>query len=194
MEMDTLSVRGRTNMGKSYARQLRKEGRAPAIAYADGNTPLHFDVNVKELLKVLNTKGKNTVLALSFEDKAGGKHTAMLRELQRDAVSRDILHADFALIDINKPVRVPIKLIFNGRPAGVVQGGILDVIRRELLVECLPQNIPSTIEVDISHLDLNQALHIGEISLPEGVKAANDARLTLVTISTPAGTETEATA
>lgn len=194
MEMNLLTVRGRTTMGKAHARRLRQEGRAPAIAYAEGKTPLHFDVNVKELLKVLTVKGKNTVLHLSFEHDAKNTYTAMLRELQREAVSRNVLHADFALIDINKPVHVSVKLNFVGRPVGVIQGGIMDVIRRELLIECLPQAVPNIIDIDISQLGVNQALHIGEITLPPGIKAINDARLTLLTISAPESVEPEASA
>lgn len=191
MEMNVLSARNRSNFGKGYARRLRQEGRAPAIAYAGGKDPYHLDVDVKDLLKVLNTRGKNTVFQLALEDKAGERHTAMLREMQRDPLSRSVLHADFVLIDLNKPVRASVKLVYAGRPVGVVQGGVLDVILRELWIECLPQAIPQTIEVDISHLGLNQALHVNEIKLPEGVKAAVDARSTMITISAPVGAEEE---
>jgi len=187
METNTLSVRERNNMGKSYARRLRRDGQAPAIAYTGGNDPIHFELTPGPLLKILRDSGKNTVLTLQFDGGSVEDQTVMLRKLQRDPVSRDILHADFALIDINEPVNVSVKLSYNGRPIGMVQGGIADVIRREIVVRCLPVNIPRVINVDVTGLGLNQALHVGDVQLPEGVTFVDDAKLTLVTIVAPAG-------
>lgn len=187
METNTLSVRERNNMGKSYARRLRRDGQAPAIAYTGGNDPIHFELTPGPLLKILRDSGKNTVLTLQFDGGSVEDQTVMLRKLQRDPVSRDILHADFALIDVNEPVNVSVKLSYDGRPIGMVQGGIADVIRREIVVRCLPADIPRVISVDVTGLGLNQALHIGDVQLPEGVEFVDDVKLTLVTIAAPAG-------
>lgn len=187
METNTLSVRERNNMGKSYARRLRRDGQAPAIAYTGGNDPIHFELTPGPLLKILRDSGKNTVLTLQFDGGSVEDQTVMLRKLQRDPVSRDILHADFALIDVNEPVNVSVKLSYDGRPIGMVQGGIADVIRREIVVRCLPADIPRVISVDVTGLGLNQALHVGDVQLPEGVEFVDDVKLTLVTITAPAG-------
>ncbi len=187
METNTLSVRERSNMGKSYARKLRRSGQAPAIAYIGGNDPIHFELTPGPLLKILRDKGKNTLLTLTFDGGSVEDQTVMLRELQRDPVSRDILHADFALVDVNEPVNVSVKLSYDGRPIGMVQGGVADVIRRDINVRCLPADIPRVIHVDVTGLGLNQALHVGDVALPEGVEFVDDVKLTLVTITAPAG-------
>lgn len=191
MNTNVLSVRERTETGKGAARKLRRMGRAPAIAYKGGNDPLHFDIPQNELLKLLRRSGKNTLLTLKFEDSERADETVMLRELQREPIKRNIMHADFALVSLDEPVHVAIKLSYEGKPIGIVRGGIADVIRRELNVECLPAAIPDHISVDVTRLNLNQALHVSDIVLPEGVKALDDDRLTLVTIVAPQGMEDE---
>lgn len=189
MDANILSVRERHNMGKGVARKLRREGRAPAIAYTEGNTPLHFDLPQMELLKILRKLGKNALLTLQFEGGETPDTLVMLRDLQREPIKRSIMHADFMLVSLDKPVEVSVKLSYEGRPIGMVNGGIADVQRRHITVECLPNNIPTQISVDVTGLGMNQALHVGDVTLPEGVELADDAKFTLVTISAPKGME-----
>ena len=185
MELNVLSVRERTKLGKGVARKLRRAGRAPAVAYAGGKQPIHFELDPSVLMKTLRKHGKNTVLQLQFE---GGTHppqTVMVHDLQRDPITRAVLHADFILIDLDKPVKVRVRLNYEGRPIGIQMGGIADVVRRDLEIECLPHQIPQEIKVDVTNLGLNEVLHISDIELPPGVKAAEDPRYTLLTISSP---------
>ncbi len=189
MDANILSVRERQSFGKGGARKLRRDGRAPAIAYADGNKPLHFDLEEANLLQILRKHGKNALVTLDFADSDIPDTLVMLRELQREPISRSVMHVDFNLVSLDKPVHVPVKLSYDGRPIGLIEGGIADVIRREIVVECLPNKIPTQISVDVTGLGLNEALHVGDVVLPEGLSYVDDVKLTLVTISAPKGVE-----
>jgi large subunit ribosomal protein L25 len=183
MDTNVLSVRQRHQVGKNYARKLRRNGLVPAVAYAGGKPSIIFELNPAILLKMLQRAGKNTLLKLQFEDQTHPEEVAMIREIQREPISRSILHVDFSLVDLTKPIQVHIKLSYEGRPVGTLFGGIAEVVRREVMLECLPNAIPIEIKVDITNLGLNQALHVSDLVLPENVKVLDDPQYTLITIT-----------
>ncbi len=185
IELVDLRAWKREKFGKEEARRLRKNGKAPAVAYSGGKEPLHFSFDPKELIKTLTKKGRNTLLKLNFEDGENGSFVVMLRELQKDPISRDILHADFMMIEMDKPIRVKVPIKYIGRPIGLQKGGLAEVARRELEIECLPGQIPTEIKIEVSHLDINDVLHVGDVKLPEGVRSTEDPKYTLVTILAP---------
>ncbi len=185
-EIAQITVWKREKTGKSEAKRLRRSGRAPAVAYSQGKEPLKFAFSPKELIKVLKQKGKNTLLRLKFEDGNGeGEYIVMLREFQKEPITRQVLHGDFMLIDLDRPIRVRVPIKYVGRPIGLQKGGLAEVARREVEIECLPTNIPSEIKVEVSHLDINDVLHIADIKLPEGMRVTEDPHYTLVTILAP---------
>ena len=182
METVVLKAVPRTLIGKGGARQTRRAGLLPAIAYTGGQSPVHFSLVENELVKVLKRTGRNTILRLEFaSDQA--PLTVLLHEVQKHPVTRRLLHVDFSMIDLNKPVRAKVNLNFTGRAVGQQKGGQMDVIRRQLGIECLPHQIPQILDIDISKVDINEALHIHEITLPAGIKATDDGKLPLMSIA-----------
>jgi large subunit ribosomal protein L25 len=110
----------------------------------------------------------------------------MLKELQSDPVHERYLHADFYEISMDKEITVNVAIQLSGTPVGVTNGGILENVKRELSVSCLPDKLTSAIDVDISDMDIGDAIHIEDIQLPEGMKALEDGHLTVAVIAAPA--------
>jgi large subunit ribosomal protein L25 len=132
---------------------------------------------------------------LTIEGHDGGKRLAMVKELQRNPVNGELLHVDFYEIDMKRKLAVKIPVHAVGKCKGVELGGLLQVIRRELEVFCLPSNIPASFEVDTTDLDIGDAVHVEDIVLPEGVEIPHDANFTVITVLSPkkeeAGEEVE---
>lgn len=183
MEQMILSVTHRTETGKSAARKIRKQGQIPALAYAGGAEPVHFLLDPVELLKQLRNKGKNTLLTLQSAHGDLDNKTVMLREMQRNALTRAPIHADFAIVDQNQAIQAPVKVTFTGKPAGVALGGVVEILHTKLTVECLPALIPSDITMDISGLGLGAKLTVADLGLVEGVSVVGGNDLALVTVS-----------
>ncbi|MEB3103256.1 50S ribosomal protein L25 [Ferviditalea candida] len=114
----------------------------------------------------------------------------MIREIQRDALNREILHVDFREINLNQPIKTTVRIDYSGHSPGVEHGGILQVQMHEIEVEALPQRIPSAIEADMSSLDLGGHLLAGDLSAPEGVKIVTNPEEVIATILTPREEET----
>ena len=110
---------------------------------------------------------------------------ALVKELQFHPVTGEVLHADFYEVDLSAKIRVKVPLHFVGKAAGVVRGGILQPIVREVEVECLPMDIPEFFNVEVSELDIGDSLHVTGLAMPEGVVAASESDLTLVTVVPP---------
>lgn len=185
MESNIIEVRQRTEYGKGMARKLRREGRIPAIAYAGGDAPVHIDLNPKDLLQMLRRKGRNTLMQLKV-DTGGDDLMVMIKDIQRHPVTSSPLHADFLQIDVSQPVTREIPLNFVGRPIGMQYGGIADVVRRTIEMSMLPADIPLQVDVDVTKLDLGDALHIGDVELPPGCSISEETeKYTILTISAP---------
>jgi large subunit ribosomal protein L25 len=194
MDMVEITVERRAGRGKGRARTLRRSGSIPAVFYGPGRASISIAVNAEEfdeklahlegshLIRLLNDGGSDAEL----HDKA-----VLLREVQRHPVTDDILHVDFFEIDLTERLTVSVPLHFVGKPAGVVAGGILQPIVREVEVECLPTEIPEFFEVDVSALGIHEAIHLSDLRLPEGVTAVSDGSLTLVTVLPPTVEETK---
>ncbi len=191
------TVRDKT--GKGVARKLRAEGMIPAILYGPGSTPVPLAVNAFDLQKMLTrAKGERILFTLNLKNNgASEQRLALIKEFQFHPVNDSIQHIDFYEVSMDRElhVEVPVKLV--GKARGVeVEKGVLEIKRRTLEVACLPTNIPDEIEVDVSDLGLGEAIHIGDIEPPEGVRIIDPPRLTIVTIvgsgAMEAATEEEA--
>ncbi len=183
MKFIDLNASKRTEKGNGPARQLRRQGMVPAVIYGPGKTPEMLTVNFRELEKILKNSRTTQVLLNINISNGGGTETrsAMLKELQSDPVSREILHVDFYEIDMDRKIRMLVPVVPTGKAAGVEMGGMIQIIRRELEVLCLPSEIPESIEVDVTPLEIGGSIHVKEISLEGEVEIPAEVDFTVVT-------------
>jgi large subunit ribosomal protein L25 len=184
MEITKLSAASRSEKGKGPARRLRIEGKIPAVAYGKKLEATQLAVSPKELRAVLATShGKNSVVELVVEGKSA--ITAMVREYAHHPVSREIIHADFIQVDLNEPVDVNVPLKMTGKAKGIITGGIVQQVFRQLPVRCLPNKIPVLVEMDVTELDMGDSLKVSQLTLPEGVTVRLSPEQTLVSVVAP---------
>ncbi len=182
-----LDAEARTETGKSPARRLRSVGRLPAIFYGPETEPIMLSVDYLQLKRMLKGKSSETVVLDLRIDSDGERESkkVMIKEVQRDPVTRDYLHVDFYEIAMGKELEVEIPIHLINIPVGVSNGGILEHTRRELRVSCLPEDMVDKIEMDVSGLDIGQSIHIRDVSLPPGLKLIDDVSLTIATVVAP---------
>ncbi|MBN1627609.1 MAG: 50S ribosomal protein L25/general stress protein Ctc [Deltaproteobacteria bacterium] len=192
----TLAAKVRNEKGKQAAKKFRRENRIPAIFYGHGAASLMLTVDEHELDMIMKKKtGENVIIGLEIEsDKGADTRTVILKEMHSDPVKADYLHVDFYEISMDKELTVDIALHFVNTAKGVTNGGMLQPIRRELTVSCLPDKIVDFIAVDVSELEIGQSLHVKDITLPDGIKAVQDPELTMVTVMAPTIVAAEPTA
>jgi len=176
MVQSSLRVKPRKRIGKSGAREVRKEGNIPAILYGNGEDPVPLVVQPDELKRALsNSAGINTILELEIEGSdPSEKKFSMVREVQRDFLKNRVIHLDFLAVDMKKNVRVKVPLNVRGRSEGERKGGKLEKLMRNLDLECLPDDIPDSIEVDVNDLDIGDFVDIDSLGLSEGIKPLRD--------------------
>ena len=165
-----VTAKSRTERGKNAARRLRREGLIPAVVYGGKGDTVAVAVDPKTLHKVLRSEaGRNAILKLDIADQ--GSSNAILKSWQVDPVRENFLHADFYRIAMDVAIRVTVPVATKGEARGVkVDGGILELILREIEVECLPGDIPERIEVDVSDLGINGAVRVSELPVTAKVK------------------------
>lgn len=166
----------RMGVGKGVARKLRQQRLIPAVVYGGASGSMAVVINPLEMLKLLGTgAGENILITLSLEGDGERSRTVILKELQRDPVRGEPLHADFLEISMKRKIRVQIPLRIVGEAIGVkVKGGFLEQHLREVSVECLPGAIPSYIQVDVSQLDLGHAIHVRELTVGGDIRVLED--------------------
>jgi len=178
----------RENFGKNASRVVRREGRVPAILYGAGLDNVALTLDKKDMFSILKSEtGENTLFVVSFDSE---KKDAMIKELQINPVSDELLHVDLIQIVMDKMIRVAVPVVLIGEAVGVkTEGGFVDFSSREIEVECLPKDIPESIEVDIEELHLHQSVKVEDISAPEGTVIMSDSEMVLVLIQAPAKEE-----
>jgi large subunit ribosomal protein L25 len=171
--------------GKGMARQLRRSGRFPAVFYGPKRSTVAIEIDAREFrLKVSSLEGSHLIrLASSSSDL--NDRMVLVKETQHHPVTGAVLHADLYEVDMAAKIRVPVPLHFVGKAEGVVLGGILQPVRREIDVECLPTDIPEYIEVDVTALNIHDAVHVSDVKLPAGVIAIYDTDFAVVTVLPP---------
>ncbi len=183
METTTLQAEVRDSRGKGPARRLRAQGKVPAVFYGQGVEPTPLTLSPKELEKALRgERGRNVVFKLSV----GGKdELAMVKDVNTDPVSQELLHVDLYRVFEDKVLEVDVPLRTQGRAQGVVQGGVLNVTRRALPVRTTPANIPVSIDIDVTPLNLKDTISVEHVELPEGVECMLPPKLTLAIVLEP---------
>jgi large subunit ribosomal protein L25 len=193
--MDTVQLdgRARNKKGKGASRKLRSMGSLPAIFYGPEAEPVMLSIDYKEFIKSLKGRpAENVIFDLRIDSNGKGQSKqVMIKELQRDPVTRDCLHIDFCEISMGKEIEANILLQLINTPIGVTNGGLLEHIRRELSVVCLPRDLVDAIDIDVSGLDIGDSLHVRDITLPPGLRSTEDEDLTIATVVAPTITAEE---
>jgi large subunit ribosomal protein L25 len=189
--MDTqLQTERRDGAGKGVARKLRAEGRVPAVYYGHGEPALSISVDARELLHLLHVNaGSNLLVDLMID---GKPHMAIAREIQRDHIRNTFKHVDFLAVSRTETITVDVEVREFGEPAGVKAGGVIEHHLREVEVECLPQDVPDAIEVDVTSLELGDMLHVRDLVPPRGVTILSNPEDAVLSVITPAALRVEA--
>lgn len=192
MAQYTLRVSVRDNKGKEAAKKLRRNNQIPAIFYGPDTDPLMLVVNYPDLDEIIKqTAAENIILGLQIESEEGSdsktvmSKTVMLKELQVDPLKNTYLHADFYEVSMEREVTVGIPIHLLNTPAGVLEGGILQHVRREITISCLPDQMVEHLDVDVSGLEIGDSIHIRDIDLPEGMTTNQDENLTVAVVAAP---------
>ena len=190
-----LDAQTRDTFGKNEARRTRRGGQVPGVLYGgDGKGATPIAVAPKALLKILHSEsGQNTLISLKLA--GAGDNRVLVKDFQLDPITHEVLHVDFLKIAMDKLLQVTIPIIVHGEPKGVKQqGGVLELIRREIEIECLPGDIPENVEVDASELMLNQGIRVRDIATSPKWTAISDADMMLVHVIMPKAEEVAAPA
>jgi large subunit ribosomal protein L25 len=180
----TVAAEERSTRGKNEARRLRVKGFAPAVLYGSDKPTVAISVSPKDVTKILHSStGHNTIFNLSV---TGGEATpAMIVDWQSDPVRENLLHVDLKRIDLDKRIAVKVRVHTTGEPQGVkIQGGLLEVIGREIEIECLPDDIPEFYTVDVTELMIGQNLRASQIELGGSVKLVSSPELVIAHVVT----------
>jgi large subunit ribosomal protein L25 len=194
----TLEATRRDTIGKNEARRTRRQGLVPAVLYGatteGAREATAIAVNPRALLRILHSEsGANTLIALQLA--GAGDTRVLVKEFQLDPVTHEVLHADFYRVAMDRMLRVTIPVIVKGEPKGVKQqGGVLEFIRREIEIECLPGDIPENVEVNVDELMLHPGIRVRELAVNPKWTPVSDPDMMLVHVIMPKAEEAPATA
>jgi large subunit ribosomal protein L25 len=185
MEQVTLRADQRTSSGSRPAKRLRREGRIPAIVYGRGQEAVSVTVSQRDLYGALHTEaGLNALINLEID--GGDTVLSVAREIQRHPVRGEITHLDFIKVSLDVAIQADVGLDYVGDPVGVrEEGGFVEAIENSVLIEALPTQIPSSIEVDINELGIGDTLKVADLPAIEGVEYVDDPERPLVTVLLP---------
>jgi large subunit ribosomal protein L25 len=187
------SVRAKTR--RNANKQLRDSGRIPAVIYGRQSTPQSLDVDAKELANLFHHGvSENLLVDLTVKDDANGKRLALVQEVQHHPLNGKVLHVDFHEVAENEKVTISVPVETTGEAVGVkIGGGVLEHVLFKLKVRALPKDLPEQIILDVSGLEIDRAIHLGDVKLPEGVEILGNKEVVVVACAAPR-TETEAVA
>ena len=193
MEFAKVNVDVRAAAKKGGARKVRSAGQVPGVLYGRKREPIAVTFNEKELVTSLDKeKRRNTVLKLTIRDAGKSEEiTAMVRDAQINPLSRRLVHVDFLAVDLNAEVRVNVPLVLIGKAVGVTNGGNLHQSMHMIPIAAKPAAIPTKLEVDVSALDIGDALHVSDLKLGDGVRVALDAKEAIASVVAPKAEKVE---
>ena len=184
-----LEATKRSTKGKNEARRLRAAGKIPAVLYGaqkvgDSLPPLAVAVDPKPFLRILHSKsGLNTLITFKVEGEKDSR--VLVRGVQLDPVSHHLLHADFYRVNMDRKITVTVPVQLHGEPRGVkTDGGVLDFVHREIELECLPAEIPNSIDIDVSNLGIGDAIHVRDVATSQAWTPLSDLDMMLVHVVT----------
>jgi large subunit ribosomal protein L25 len=178
-----LKVKERKETGTRKVKNLREQGWIPGVIYGHGEESKLIMVKEEDLKNLLHKlHSEATLLNLDFE---GKNLQVLMRDVARNPMDEKLLHVDFQHIHENEEVSVHVIIEFQGKPKGVEEGGVTNIEHRDLIVRCLPKDIPEKIVVDISSLEIGHSIHIKDLVIPEGIKVEEDPSVTVVNVLSP---------
>ncbi|GAH45804.1 unnamed protein product [marine sediment metagenome] len=191
MEKRKLKVKLRDRTGKEYVKKLRKNGLLPAVLYGPHlKKSLSLEVDIKELRSFLSQSDKAKIITLEITDqKTDKQHNVIIKDSQWDLIKGDLQHLDFYAVTRGETVTTTVPISFVGKSQGEKIGGIVEHLVRELEIECLPKDLPSIIEVDITPLGLGDSLSVGDVKVPLGIKVLTHPQEVVVSVVLPAKEE-----
>ena len=189
--MDTkLTAERRSDAGKGVARKLRAAGKIPAVLYGQGLETTPLTVDSRELSHLLHGSAGSNVLVDLMVD--GEEHLAIPREIQRDHIHSKFVHVDFLAVSRTETITVNVPVHETGDAAGVKEGGVVEHHLREVQIECLPQDVPDEIVVDITDVELGDMVHVSDLVTPAGVTILTSPEDAVLSVVTPAALRVEA--
>ncbi|MEW5977131.1 MAG: 50S ribosomal protein L25 [Acidobacteriota bacterium] len=185
MSPSSVSAKIRESRGKNAARRLRVAGEVPAVLYGNKQAPLSVSINPKEVSSILHSAaGHNTIFTLEIESRS--PESVMLKDWQLDPITGKLLHADLVRIAMDQTLEVEVPIHAVGEATGVkLGGGILEFVVREIEVECLPNDIPERITIDISHLDIGGTYRVADLPLDPKLKILSEPGLVIAHVIAP---------
>lgn len=193
MEFIDLKATTREATGKCPARVLRRDGMIPAVIYGSKTEPVKLTVSISDVETAYkNSKTVQVFVNVDIEGDASGKRSAMIKELQTNPLTGDLIHADFLEVAPDEKILVMAPVVITGKSAGVELGGMIQVIRRELAVKCKPVDVPEAIVIDVTDLEMGMSVHVEDITLEGDMEIPHEVNFTVVTCLAPKGVTDEA--
>jgi large subunit ribosomal protein L25 len=178
-----VQAKPRDGRGKNDARRARRAGMVPITVYGGGAETVSAVAQLRDLAAILRSEaGRNTIFTIDVE--GIGESEVMFHDRQIDPVKGRLIHADLTRLVKGQKIEVTVPLHLSGEPIGVKEKqGVLEQIIREIQIRCEPRDIPDTLDIDVSHLDVHDTLHVSDIKIGDGIEILNDAELVLATVS-----------
>ena len=183
MQQVKLEAQKREAAGKGAARGMRRAGNLPGVLYGRKNEVIPIQINARGFQDFLHNYGENAFINLEIADH--GTENVMVKEIQRDPVSNQLLHTDLLRISMDEPITSSVPITLVGSAPGIQEGGILEFPHRQLTLHCLPTLLPEGIEVDINALEIDDRLSVDDVSLPEGIEVLDDPNTRIVAVVPP---------
>lgn len=180
----------RSETGKGANRQLRRDGKIPAVLYGPKTKSVSLSVNPKDIFRILHSQsGENTIFLLSIPERESVN--CLMKEYQLEPITHHLLHVDFYEVAMDKTLEVDVAVVTRGEAYGVkTEGGLLDIVMRELRVECLPADIPEHIEVDVTNMKIGDHVRVRDLAVSDKVKILNDPETVVLAVEHPRAEET----
>ncbi len=188
-----LKAAPRARTGSGRLNQMRREGWLPSVIYGRGTENVNLKVDAKTFAELLAHSSSENIL-INLDVEGSGTRLAFLKSVQHDAISGAALHADFLAIDEKTEITAQIPAVLTGEPAGVKAGGVLEQYVHAIEITCLPNDLPETIEIEVSHLGEGESLHIGDVTYPKGVTPTHAAEVVIAHIGKTGAAASEAAA
>jgi large subunit ribosomal protein L25 len=186
MAIAELAVETRTETGKGISRRLRRQGKIPAVRYGS-QCPIGLYAVDRMAVERLLVENPGALVALDLDGRgADDEHLSIVKDAQRHPVTGWLTHVDFYGVRYGEPIEVEVPVVFEGKAQGVIEGGLLQPVRRSLEIRCLPRQIPENIVIDVTPLGMGEAIHVNDLEM-EGIEFIASTNFTIVTVQNVSG-------